>query len=76
MSKYDQLWKFVQASGAPMLKLSFDQVQAAAGIPIDHAFLTFKKELLAYGYEVGKISLKEKTVIFHQRVDNSEKSLT
>ncbi len=29
---------------------------------IDHSFLTFKKELEAYGFKIGKISMKEKTV--------------
>lgn len=27
-------------------------------------FLTYKKELAGYGYEVGKISMKEQTVLF------------
>ena len=30
---------------------------------IDHSFLTYKKELLEYGYEVAKISIKEKYVL-------------
>ena len=30
----------------------------------DHSFLTYKKELLEYGYKVGKISMKNKTVEF------------
>lgn len=63
MSKFDSLWKYIQASGQPELKLTFDQIQQIAGVPIDHSFLQYKKELLAYGYEVGKISLKDKTVI-------------
>lgn len=25
-----------------------------AGLPIDHFFLTYKKELLEYGFKVGK----------------------
>ena len=37
-----------------------------AGIPIDHSFLNFKKELLNYGFKVGKISLKNKTVAFER----------
>ena len=28
-------------------------------LPIDHSFLTYKKELIEYGYKVGKISMKE-----------------
>ena len=30
--------------------------------PIDHSFLKYKKELLAYGYQVVKIFMKEETV--------------
>lgn len=37
-----------------------------AGIAIDHSFLNYKKELLQYGCQVGKISLKEQTVIFNK----------
>ena len=33
-------------------------------LPIDHSFLTYKKELIEYGYKVGKISMKEQTVEF------------
>lgn len=29
-------------------------------------FLTHKKELTKYGYQVGKISMKEQTVMFHK----------
>ena len=46
--------------------MTFDEIAVAAGIPIDHSFLNAKKELLEYGYVVGKISLKEKTVIFQK----------
>ena len=64
MSKYNSLWKYVQKSNEPQLKLTFDEIQGLAGIPIDHSFLTYKKECTEYGYKVGKISMKEKTVIF------------
>lgn len=66
MSKYDSLWRSVQANGNPSIKLSFDEVKEVAGIEIDHSFFKFKKEAIDYGYEVGKISLKEKTVIFNK----------
>lgn len=33
-------------------------------LPIGHSFLTYKKELIEYGYKVGKISMKEQTVEF------------
>ena len=64
MSKYDALWAYMQKDGSPTLKLTFRQIQEIAGIPIDHSFLKYKKELTDYGYQVGKISMKEQTVIF------------
>ena len=66
MSKYDALWNYVHNSGDQTLTVTFDDVEQIAGIPIDHSFLTYKKELVEYGYEVGKISLKNKTVRFRK----------
>jgi hypothetical protein len=64
VSKYDPLWAFVQASDARSLQLSFGEIRSIIGFDIDHSFLNFKKELLDYGYRVGPISLKNKTVDF------------
>lgn len=66
MSKYDALWEYVQKNGSQSFKLTFDEIQNIAGLPIDHSFLKYKKELADYGYQVGKISMKEQTVIFHK----------
>ncbi len=66
MSKYDHLWKHIKKNGGESIKLSFDEIKNIAGIAIDHSFLNYKKELLEYGYEVKKISLKEKTVFFQK----------
>lgn len=66
MSKYNALWEYVQNEGKQSLKLTFEEIGDIAGIPIDHAFLTYKKELVEYGYQVGKISMKEQTVVFHK----------
>ena len=66
MSKYNNLWKCVQENGSQSFKLTFDEIAEIAGIEIDHSFLKFKKELTEYGYEVGKISMKEQTVIFNK----------
>lgn len=66
MSKYNALWEYVQSCGKPTLKLTFDEIQNIAGIPIVHSFLKYKKELEDYGYQAGKISMKEKTVIFNK----------
>ena len=64
MSKYIALWEYVQKCGSTSIKLSFTEIQDIIGIAIDHSFLNYKKELTQYGYKVGKISLKEKTVEF------------
>jgi len=64
MSKYNSLWEYVKNNGDSDIRLSFDEVRNVLGFDIDHSFLTFKKELKEYGYEVGKISLKEKHVNF------------
>ncbi len=66
MSKYNSLWEYVQKSGSQSFKLTFEEIQGIAGIPIDHSFLKYKKELTEYGYQVGKISMKEQTVIFNK----------
>ena len=66
MSKYNALWKYVKNSGAQSPRLTFDEIQNIAGVPINHSFLNFKKELADYGYRVGKISMKEKTVSFEK----------
>lgn len=62
MSKYDPLWEYIKAK-APS-ELRFDEVEQICGFPIDHAFLNCKKELEAYGYQVGKTSMKDRTLQF------------
>ncbi len=64
MSKYDPLWNWIKENGAGGVKLTFAEIEKIAGLPMDHSFLTYKKELLDYGYKVGKISMKEQTVEF------------
>ena len=66
MSKYNSLWEFVQSNGSPSFQLTFEEIQNIAGVPMDHSFLKYKKELPEYGYQVGKISMKEQTVLFHK----------
>lgn len=66
MSKYNSLWEYVQKKGDQSFKLTFKEIQNIAGIPIDHSFLKYKKELAEYGYQVGKISMKEQTVLFNR----------
>lgn len=64
MSKYQALWEHIAKLGLASFQLTFEEIHAIAGLEIDHSFLTFKKELAAYGYQVGKISLKQQTVEF------------
>ena len=64
MSKYNALRDYVRSQSVPQLTLSFDAIQQIAGIPIDHSFLQYKKELTAYGWLVVKISMKGQTVCF------------
>lgn len=66
MSKYTPLWTWIKENGADRIKLTFAEIEKIAGLPIDHSFLTYKKELLEYGYKVGKISLKEQNVTFEK----------
>ncbi len=64
MSKYNSLWEYVQGNGTQSIQLTFEEIKNIAGIPIDHSFLKYKKELAEYGYQVEKISMKEQTVRF------------
>lgn len=66
MSKFNNLWEYVRQNGCQFLKLTFEQIKDIVGIPIDHSFLNYKKELTEYGYRVSKISLKDKTAIFEK----------
>ena len=64
MNEYNTLWMYIHESGKTQLILTFDEIGQIAGIPLNHSFLKYKKELCNYGYEVVKISLKEQTVLF------------
>ena len=64
MSKYDPLWRHVETQPVSPFTMTFDEIAATLGFDIDHSFLNFKKELLASGWQVGKISLKQRTVSF------------
>lgn len=66
VSKYDGLWRWIAENGQAHFKLTYTQIKELAGVPIDHSFLSFKKELLDYGYKVVKISMKEETVAFEK----------
>ena len=66
MSKYDLLWKWINENKTDNFKLTYAEIENIAGVPIDHSFLTFKKELFKYGFQVAKISMKEQTVDFEK----------
>lgn len=63
MSKYEPLWNYVKSQEADFA-LTYKQIKKILGFPIDHSFLTFKKEIIDYSWQVGKISMKNKTVSF------------
>lgn len=66
MSKYNPLWEQLRGRSEPQVKMTFAEIEKILGFAIDHSFLNYKKELLPFGYEVEKISLKEQTVLFRK----------
>ena len=64
MSKYQKLWEYIEMLDKEELTLSFEKAGSVLGFPVDHSFLSFKKELLPFGFEVGKISMKNKSISF------------
>lgn len=66
MSKYEPLWKYLKDNNKENYKLSYEEIKNIIGFEIDHSFLTYKKDAKKFGYEVYKISMKEKTVIFNK----------
>ena len=64
MSKFDKVWEYVSERNESPLILTFYEIEIIAGVPIDHSFLKYKKELYDYGFAVDKISMKNKTVKF------------
>ena len=67
MSKYEPLWNYLRDSNEEQSKLTFEEIKSILGFEIDHSFLNYKKELIAFGYQVEKISLKEKNIIFTKK---------
>ena len=64
MSKYEPLWKYLKDNNKETYKLSYEEIQSILGFKIDHSFLTYKKESKEFGYEVEKISMKDKYIFF------------
>lgn len=67
MSKYERLWHYIEACEKEGLTLTFAEIGEIAGTALDHSFLRYKKELTEYGWEVGKISMKEQKVRFEKK---------
>lgn len=67
MSRYDALWVWIKENRTDSFSLSFPETEKILGFPIDHSFLTYKKELLDYGFKVGKISMKEQLINFEKK---------
>lgn len=61
-SKYQPLWIWIKENDAKNITLTYEEIEKIAGVPLDHSFLTYKKALTEYGYEVKKISMKSRTV--------------
>lgn len=64
MSKYNQLWQYIASNENGPFELNFEQIGKIAGVPLDHSFLRYKKELLDCGFRVEKISMKNQLVKF------------
>ncbi len=64
MSKYEPLWKSLKDNDKDSYQLTYEEIKKIIGFEIDHSFLTYKKEAKEFGYEVSKISMKEKTITF------------
>lgn len=72
MSKYEKLWNYISSAFIKKevneFELTFEQIKDILGFNINHSFLKYKKELLAFDYEVIKINMKEQTILF-KKVD-------
>ena len=66
MSKYEPLWEYVKESGDDRIVMTYEEVENVLNFPIEHSFLTYKKELKNYGYEVKKISMKDERILFEK----------
>lgn len=66
MSKYEPLWEYVKENGENRLVMTYEEVENVLNFPIEHSFLTYKKELKNYGYEVKKISMKDERILFEK----------
>ncbi len=69
MSKYEKLWMYLKNQTSQKITLTYAEIEKIGGVPLDHSFLTYKKELIDFGWSVQKISMKNKTVAFEKIVE-------
>lgn len=43
MSKYLKLWEYIKEQSSDTLKLTYEEIETIAGVPLEHSFLTYKK---------------------------------
>lgn len=67
MSKYEKLWTYIKDNNKDEYKLSYEKIKNILGFDIDYSFLTYRKELLEYGYEITKILLKDNKVFITKK---------
>ena len=67
--KYDNLWVYIKNEN--VREITFEKIEDILGFKINHAFLNEKKNLKKYGYEISRISLKEK-ILYIRRIDNEK----
>lgn len=67
MSKYTPLWVFIKTENKDKLELTYQEIKDILGFNIDHSFLSYKKELLDYGFEIDKISMKNEVVYIKRK---------
>ncbi len=48
MSKYERLWECVRNRNKSCITLTFEEIGAVSGVPLDRSFLKYKKELAEY----------------------------
>ena len=64
MSKYSTLWEHIASNN--LSEMTFSEIRDVLGFDIDHSFLTYKKELIEFGFEITKISMKDKKVFINR----------
>ncbi|MBQ9318481.1 MAG: hypothetical protein IJR82_02485 [Bacilli bacterium] len=67
MSKYEKLWTYIKDNNKDEYQLSYEKIKNILGFNIDYSFLTYRKELLEYGYEITKILLKDNKVFITKK---------